>query len=196
MTISGRIHAQVALVALLVVGLAVADWILMPEKAVLWIVAIGTMAAAWIVVAFIGRARPFAEHSASERAFIVTSVIVAGLMLAADLGKDLAKFLGFDGGTALERWMGVAIGAFLVVLGNVLPKVLSPLTAKRCAPAQVQSIQRLAGWTFVIAGLACIAVWLLLPIEQARSLELYVVMSAAAIVIARYAWAFIAPAMR
>jgi hypothetical protein len=194
MTISQRLHAQVALVALLVVGLAATGWIIAPAKAAFWMLAVGTMAGIWLVVAVIGRVRPFADQSAAERGLLTASVIAAGLILAVSLGKAIAALLGFDGGELIDRALGVGTGAVLLVIGNTIPKVLRPLTAKRCSPTQVQSIQRFAGWVFALAGLVSIAAWLFRPVAQAPDWMMYAVLSAIVLVALRHAWAFIAPA--
>jgi len=73
-----------------------------------------------------------------------------------------------------------------------MPKVLSPLTATRCAPSQVQAIQRFTGWLFVLAGLASIASWLFLPIEQAQTWSMIATAAAVILVVLRNAWAFVA----
>ena len=192
MTISQRMHAQVALVVLIVVGLAAAGWVLIPAKAITSMVAISTMAAIWFVVAFIGFARPFAEQSASERRFLAASVAAAGAILAVSLGKKIADAFGLFGGVEIERALGIGAGVLLVLLGNTMPKVLSPLTAKRCAPSQVQAIQRFTGWLFVLAGLASIASWLFQPIEQAQIWSMIATAAALVLVVLRNAWAFVA----
>jgi len=182
MTISQRLHAQVAIVALLVAALAAAVWIMVPAKAVTSLIAVATMAAIWLVVALIGWSRPFANQSSAERGLFTVSVIAAGLMLAAALAKVLAPSLGFDGGTTVDRVLGVGMGAILLVIGNSIPKVLSPLTAKRCAPAQVQSIRRLSGWVFSIAGLVYALLWLFAPIAEAADWAMLAAFSAVVIV--------------
>ena len=50
-----------------------------------------------------------------------------------------------------------------MAMGNVLPKVVPSLMAKRCAAAQTLAAQRFAGWAFFIAGLGG-SVWLTLPL--------------------------------
>ncbi len=196
MTISQRLHAQVAVVALLVVALAAAVWIVIPAKATTSVIAVATMAVIWLVVAIIGRARPFADQGSAERGLFTASVIAAGLILAASLARVLAASLGFDGGATADRALGVGTGTILMVIGNSIPKVLRPLTAKRCAPAQVQSIQRLSGWVFSIAGLVYALVWLFAPVVEAPDWGMLAALSAVVIVALRHAWAFIMPSTR
>ncbi len=189
MTNSQHIHTHVALVTLLVVGLGVANWVMIPDKANTWIIGIATMAGIWIVVAAIGRARPFDEQSSSERRFLVASVWAGGLILATSLGIALAKALGVDGGAELARVQGIGAGVVLVAIGNMLPKILGPLAAQRCTPSQKQAIQRLAGWAFVLAGLSSIAAWWFLSAEHARATTFAVTLSATALVLLRCLWA-------
>ena len=188
MTISQRLHAQLALVALLVAGLAATGWMIAPAKAT-WLIAVVAMAAIWLAVAIIGRVRPFAEQSAAERRLFTASVIAAGLILAAALGKALVVSLGFETGETIDRALGVVTGVVLLLIGNAIPKALGPLTAKRCAPVQVQAIQRFAGWTFAAAGLAYAALWLLAPVEMAHNWATVAVGAGLVIVLMRYACA-------
>jgi len=196
MTVSQRLHGQVALVVLLVSALAATGWFLVPAKANTWMIGLATMAGIWIVVTAIGMARPFAEHSVSERRYLLLSVSAAGAIIAAALLKKLVLGLGLDDGMVTDRAVGIGSGLVLLLLGNTLPKVLSPLAAKRCAASQVQSIQRFAGWSFVLAGFVCIGAWLIAPIDQAGDWSMIATATALALVLLRYAWAFMAPAAR
>ena len=74
-----------------------------------------------------------------------------------------------------------------------MPKVLGPLTAKRCAPAQVQSLQRVAGWVFVLDGLVCIVASLALPVRVWPDVLMIATVAALLIVAIRFASAFMAP---
>jgi hypothetical protein len=194
MTATSRIHLRAALVAAIVTGLAVVDWAMTPAKAAFWMVAIGTAFGIWLVVTLMGRARSFEEYSTSERAFLSTSIIAAGALLAAGLLRHLANAMGFADGDLLDRGLGVGSGMILLLLGNTMPKVLAPLTAKRCAPAQVQSIQRFSGWAFVLDGLVCIVASLALPVSRGQDVAMIATMLALLVIAIRYAWAFLAPA--
>lgn len=89
------------------------------------------------------------------------SLALAGWYLALTLGLKLvekreiiAEPLADDLGLAM-------LGAFFVVSGNRLPKILSPLSASKCDPVRTQRVQRFAGWSFVLAGLSIIGIALL-----------------------------------
>lgn len=194
MTASSRIHLQAAAVAVIVSGLAAADWALAPAKASSWMIAIATGFGIWIVVALMGRVRSFEDYSASERDYLRTSIIAAGVILAIALSRTLAGAIGISGGEFFDRGLGVLSGLVLLLLGNMMPKVLAPLTANRCAPAQVIAIQRFSGWIFVLDGIVCIFASLALPLDLGQDVSMIATIVTLLLVAVRYAWAFAAPA--
>ena len=194
MTASSRIHMQAAVVAVIVSGLAAADWALAPAKASSWMIAIATGIGIWIVVALMGRVRSFEDYSASERDYLRTSIIAAGVILAIALSRTLAGAIGINGGEFFDRGLGVLSGLVLLLLGNMMPKVLAPLTAKRCAPSQVIAIQRFSGWIFVLDGIVCIIASLALPLGLGQDVSMIATIVTLLLVAVRYAWAFAAPA--
>ena len=193
MTNSQQVHAQVAFAALSVIGVAALGFALAPAKSATWSIGIATMVGIWFVVAAIGRARSFEIQSASERGFLVTSVTVGAAILVVSLGRKLALSIGLDGGEIVDRVIGIGICLALVAIGNTTPKILAPLAAKRCAPSQVQSLQRFVGWAFVLAGLAGVVGWLVLPTDKAGSWAAIATGVALASTILRCAWAFTRP---
>ena len=85
---------------------------------------------------------------------IPTAVVFAALMMGIPLALTLARAYGVVDDIDLgRRSTGVLIGAFLVMLGNVMPKNLPPLSSMRCDGARQQAFQRLVGWTWVLCGL-------------------------------------------
>jgi len=72
-----------------------------------------------------------------------------------------------DDSTRLSRAVLIVSGAFLVVLGNGMPRALPPVTSKPLLDARVQAVQRFAGWTWVVCGLAVVTASLVLPIHAA-----------------------------
>ena len=89
-------------------------------------------------------------------------LVFAGLMIAIPLALKLATRFGWmNAGDLPDRLLMVLIGAFIVVTGNAIPKRLSP--RGRCEPVEVQAFRRFAGWTWVLAGLALMLAWLVLP---------------------------------
>jgi hypothetical protein len=183
MTLTQRPHLQLALVATLVAGLAAADWWRAPERAGLWLISLATMAVIWLVAGLIARAG--ATRGTGRRDLVVLSALVAGLMLAVALASRLIEAMGFDR-VLSERLAGVAIGLGLAVIGNLTPKLVEPLAPRRCSPVQIQSLRRFSGWSFTLAGLAYVAVWLIAPVDLAEMLALSLCAVAFLLVLGRW----------
>ena len=73
-------------------------------------------------------------------------------------------------------------GVFLAMLGNVMPKNLPPLSSG-CDGARQQAFHRLAGWTWVLCGLASAIGWLALPIDFAETATTVLVVTAIAVTV-------------
>ena len=185
-----RFHAIIAALTFLLVGLAITNWYFKPENARSWAIATASMPAIWGIVAFLERRRSLESYGEGERRFFTGSVIVTGLMLAGALGIKLVETLSDFNPDNLERVWGVGIGAGLAIMGNVMPKILSPLVAQRCSESKTQSIQRFAGWSFVLAGLCYAIVWIVLPVNQANTVAMLIVLSSLILVVLRCTWAF------
>jgi hypothetical protein len=84
-----------------------------------------------------------------------------------------------------RRSTGVLIGAFLVMLGNVMPKNLPPSSSMRCDGARQQAFLRVAGWTWVLCGFASAIGWLALSIDAAETATLVLAVTAMAVTIAQ-----------
>ncbi len=114
-------------------------------------------------------------------------IAFAALMLAVSAGARIASRSGVPGAEAFgERAHMATIGAFLAWIGNTIPKRLTPLDRLRTDPARAQAFFRLAGWIWVLAGLALIASWLALPLDTAGLVTLTVVPAAMLIVAWRW----------
>ncbi len=103
-----------------------------------------------------------------------------GIPLALTLARSYGVVDDIDLG---RRSTGVLIGAFLVMLGNVMPKNLPPLSSLRCDAAQQQAFQRLLGWTWVLCGLASAITWLALSIDSAEVTTTMLMVTAMAVTI-------------
>ena len=113
-----------------------------------------------------------------------TAVVFAALMMGIPLALTLARSYGVVDDIDLgRRSTGVLIGAFLVMLGNVMPKNLPPLSSMRCDGARQQAFQRLAGWTWVLCGLGSAIAWLALSIDSAEIATTVLVVAAMVVTI-------------
>jgi hypothetical protein len=98
-----------------------------------------------------------------------SAIVWATLIIAVSLAVKLVQALdAIDDPDASKRLTMVALGAFFVFTGNAMPKMLTPLSVLRCDGARTQAIQRFAGWTFVLTGLAFATAWLVLPPDVAE----------------------------
>ena len=199
-----RFHTILALLALVVMGLASVNWYYEPEAVRSWIIGMAAMPFIWLVVILIGQRRPLESYNDGERRFFVGAVLIAGVVLASAQCLKLVERLDLFAPGVLERAWGVGVGVLLVVMGNAMPKVLSPLAA-RCTTAsatavpaargqasQKQSVQRVAGWSFVLGGLGYAIAWLALPVKQADTVATLICLAALAVVVLRVMWAFTA----
>jgi hypothetical protein len=97
------------------------------------------------------------------------AVVVAAGLIAVPLGVKVARaagFIGADEGALILTLFGIAGGLVFAAYGNVIPKKLGRYDPA-VDPARRQAFQRQAGWTFVLAGLACAAIWATMPVKQA-----------------------------
>ena len=187
MTPSMRLHVQIAPVALIVAALAAADGYIRPERALVWLTGLATMAVIWLVATLVDRSP---SQTDAQRAYLRLSVRAAGLMLAAALGVALVRAVGVEDGGLSKRAVSIATGIALAALGNALPKVAGPLAARRCSPAQMQSLQRFAGWSFTLAGLGYALVWMVGPVQRAETMSTMLCAVAVALVVGRCAGAW------
>jgi hypothetical protein len=168
-------------------ALAGVDWYLQPQRAVAWVAALAFLGV--MALALLGAARLSGTAPASRAGESLRSGVAFGsLILVCSLGARLLAALGAVGSEELSRRVSMAIlGAFLVFSGNGLPKMLTPLADLRCDPARVQALQRRAGWTFVLSGLAFSLAWLVLPIAVAEPVSLCVLLGGTLLVAAQVA---------
>ncbi len=115
---------------------------------------------------------------------ILHGIVFGGLMVASALGVKLAVTFGVVHSSDLDqRLMMVIIGAFLASTGNAMPKTLVPLAAASCNGERIQSFKRLAGWTWVLTGLALAIAWLVLPVSLASIMTVPLMLTGALIIL-------------
>jgi hypothetical protein len=174
--------------ALTAVGivLVVANWYSKPES-LAWIAPLAMFA---VMIAALGGSRVAVRRSAGDatarRSFdwITTGVVFASLMMGIPLTLTLARSYGLvDDIDIGRRSTGVLIGAFLVMLGNVMPKNVPPLSSTGCDGSRQQAFLRLVGWTWVLCGLASAIAWLALSIDSAELATTVLVVIAMAVTI-------------
>jgi hypothetical protein len=176
-------RAASALTALGIV-LVVANWHARPEAALAWTAALAMFAVMFAALRLSRRALRRSAGDAAALRRIPTAVVFAALIMGIPLALTLARSYGVVDDIDLgRRSTGVLIGAFLVMLGNVMPKNLPPLSAGYDGARQ-QAFHRLTGWTWVLCGLASAIGWLALPIDVAETAAWVLPVTAIAVTIA------------
>ena len=172
--------------ALIAVGVALllANWYAKPEGALAWTAALATFA---VMAAVLRVSRRAVRHLTGEATAvrtlnsITTAVVFAGVMMGISLALALARSYGLiDGSDVARRSVGVLTGALIVMLGNVMPKNLPPLSSG-CDGARQQAFHRRAGWTWVLCGLASVIGWLALSINSAVTATIVLMVTAVAV---------------
>ena len=174
--------------ALTAVGivLALANWYARPEAALAWTAPLAMFA---VMIAALRVSRLALRRSTTDAArrsfdWIATGVVFGALMMGVPLALTLARSYGLiDGVDVSRRATGVLTGAFLMMLGNVMPKNLPTLSSMRCDGARQQAFQRLAGWTWVLCGLGSAVAWLALSIDTAENATTVLAVTAMAVTI-------------
>ena len=118
--------------ALIAVGivLVLANWYARPEAALAWTAPLAMFAVMFAALRLSRRALRRSTGDATALRRIPTAVVFAALMMGIPLALTLARSYGVvDDFDLARRSTGVLIGAFLVMLGNVMPKNLPPLSS-------------------------------------------------------------------
>lgn len=109
-----------------------------------------------------------------------------GTVVAIMFAFALCRKLGVVDPEFAKRGAAVALGFVLIVAGNFLPKF------RLFAPGEndygrARASERLAGWTFVVAGLAFVFLWLVAPMRSAMLISPLVGLTAFAMVAVHWA---------
>ena len=115
-----------------------------------------------------------------------TALIIGGLVVAV-LAFAAAKEFGIVEGAVAKRAVAMIFGVILIVTGNLLPKLVLPLSAQRRDPVRAKAAERIAGWILVLAGILYITVWFLTPPADAMLISSAIGLGA--FVLASAAWA-------
>ena len=170
---------------LLVVALAAFNWLLDPADAVKWMIAGLVLPLGWGGYEIFLKDGPGLQR---VRGSAMLAATLLGVVLAFS-AADAAEIFGAGGTEISRRAFGVMMGIVLIVIGNVMPKQLEPLMENAVGAAKAQAMRRFAGWTFVLAGAAHAASWLILPTGLANIVGMSIVAGALLLLIAR--WGFI-----
>ena len=180
--------ALLALTAAVTLG----NWYLRPEATLSWMASLAMTGVMTIALVIAGRRYTSALVPQCARHSIRDAVVFGAVIMLVPLVTKLAQGLGLLGEAEVARRFTMAsFGAFLVVMGNGLPKTLQPLSSMTCDVAAVQAFQRFAGWTWVLTGMGYAFVWLALPLSIAKPIAMTVLLTGMLMTVARIAkWRF------
>lgn len=178
-------YFAVALLALNAALIGV-NWYLHPERAAKWAVALVAICLALIALAFGKWLTDKGVRGGGTS--IANAVVFACLMIATTLAVKLAMALGAPiSADFTNRETMALICAFVAFFGNGIPKTLTPLSSVQRA-ARLQSLQRLAGWLWVLDGVALTIAWFVLPQRVAGAMMLIMLPATALFVAGRMVW--------
>jgi hypothetical protein len=168
--------------ALAVALLAGLNWIQDPDQAQRWLRAMLVLPAIYVGLAlwyaFIRRSPRAADDESARRqyfhAVLTLAALAVGIRLITLFGLEIWVRLG-DHRADLElerRILGLATAAVFVVVGNALPKILTPLSMLPLPLAErVTSARRIVGTIWIILGIAMAIGFVATPLTLAKMLE-------------------------
>lgn len=116
------------------------------------------------------------------------SLTVAGLMLGTAAALKFANSLELIDQETVKRGAQLTIGLMLAAYGNVIPKSLGGPIGSTEATRRTQSVLRVGGWLFTLAGLGYASAWAFAPIRFADSVAAAIVAVATVSVMAYAGW--------
>jgi Ca2+/Na+ antiporter len=201
-TLSEAARQQRFAVAMLVVVVVLAgvNWILSPAQAQRWLGAMLTLPALcaglalWYVWVRRSSRSADADNAQAKRYFMsaVTLILLAvGIPQIVQFGLEIwAKTGNPSADLEVERrLLGLAAGVVFVVIGNRLPKILTPLSILPLPLAErVTRARRFIGTVWVILGLAMMAGFLAVPLASARTLARWAAVTGLLTVLGAVVW--------
>lgn len=142
-------------------------WAVEPSNVLLIVPMAALLPAIWIVASILQRFNISVCAAEQSPAELALSVAMGAFLITLMMGKNIAEEFAILDIVIAERVVGVTIGVFLIVMGNRIPKVLTPISKMKCDPARAQAVQRYAGRVFMLAGLAITIAWIATPIDFA-----------------------------
>jgi hypothetical protein len=199
--------ANAVFALLLVVALAGVNWWLGPRHELRWSHPVFLLPLGLALLGVwhwrVRRARPGA--SVEDRASITRYFVAALMLVVIAVGIRQVVLLGIqvwirfgDHAADLEverRILGIASSAVFIVIGNALPKILTPLAILPLHLAErVTAARRFVGTAFVLVGLAMATAFLWLPLDLARTLTLWMAGGSMATMLGAIIWMNAGPA--
>lgn len=202
---SGR--TLLAAVLVLVAVLNGVNWILDPSRAMRWLRYMLELPLAWLVLTVYqrwtlrSRARRGLDDEAAVRryfdsAFIPLLVLVGGVYIVRSC-LIIWTTAGSGNADTARRLLGLAASAFIIALGNGIPKIVTPLSMLPPGGAMRQeAARRFVGLVWVLLGLAMAAAAFLAPVELVSVLNRWLIGACLLTVLAAVIWMNAGPLRR
>jgi hypothetical protein len=199
----------VAAVLLVVMLLALFNWILSPEEALRWLRVMLVLPGLWLAMSVwhlatlkSRRRCGIDDDSAVIRYFASAMALVfiaIGFVQIVKLGIQASIAMGghaanpdVDG-----RIVGLAVSAVFIFIGNALPKILTPLSMLSREQAElVTTARRFVGRVFVVFGLVTALAFLMAPVELAAALLKWATGGCLLTILGAVVWMNVAPNRR
>lgn len=194
----------VALV-LAIAFLASVNWALSPEQAHRWLAAALKLPLFCLVLTlvFLRMQRSSARSVDAQlsiqryyRATLTMIVLALGIRDITALGLEIWVEFG-DHGIDLEferRILGLATSLTFIIIGNTMPKILTPLSVLPLSLAErVTSARRFVGTGWFVLGLTMAVAFLFLPLEHAKALVIWSIVVGSLTVLGAIIWMNLSP---
>jgi hypothetical protein len=144
----------------LVEALAIALFLIVPEKREFWLIAGLAMPILWTGAELMKRNKASLRFAVSYAA--ITIALAEALAIARATGA-----IERDSESIALRLLGIGCGLVIVFYGNIAPKKAACVDPASPDAGRRQAVQRYSGWVLVLAGLANTLIWAFAPIKQA-----------------------------
>ena len=208
-TLLPRPHRAAAALVLAVVGLASWNWYLDPAAAATWMKAMVVLPALWAAMVLyswwalrVRAPRPDDEavlrYSEAASRFFAVLIAIAALAETASLAFDAAGALQLiEGPETKTHVLGLLSGAIVVVLGNGLPKIVTPVSLlPEGGATRISRMRRFIGRSWVLVGLVIVVMFAFAPLDVAQSARRWMLAAAAASMVGGILWLNLWPERR
>lgn len=198
----------VVLIAALIAALAAVNWILSPEQSGRWLRAMLMLPTSWAALALWqwwtlrSRARRGFDDDSAVRDYFRSAVMMlfaaVGIQQVVYLGLEIwVEFAGREDLDVERRILGLATSAVFIVIGNALPKILTPLSMLPPGGAARQTAaRRFIGLSWVLLGLTTALAFLFTPLGFAATLARWATAGGLLTMLTAVVWMNAGPAIR
>ena len=183
-----RLHTYLGGLTALITLLALANWNLMPERAMSGIAAVVTMAFIWLAATIKIQLKAGKTINKIDQKFFNSALILAGLLLAFSLAARLTGHIFDLEASLIDRARNIFGGFILLYFANLIPKMIGPALKGKCSNDTANAVRRFTGWALV---LGYIGAWAFAPMTHAGLIATAWLASAVVLVALRVGYAVV-----